>query len=139
MSKAKVKAEEEAPEETPEESPETPEVTPEPEEEAPEVVPTALNPDTWPEKTGTVTDPDVLRRHGLEPRGGDAPEIVVEFLPEPAPERPSPQHELFQCLKNQLPTKHQQFWSDAHLKGEAPLCPTCGARTVIRAEAIAHS
>jgi len=97
-------------------------------------VPTALNPDTWPEETGTVTDPAILARHGLAP---DEPPAELAGKPEPAPAKtqgePPSGAEWFQCLVGNLPTEHT-FWSKDHL-AEPPRrvsCPECGSTTVVR-------
>lgn len=137
-----VETEEKKADEAPaEQAPESPaETTPEekpaeePGAEEPEVVPTALNPDTWPAKTGTVTDPEILARHGLGVTTGSTATVTVQSPPQPVPKQPSAQHELFDCLVRQLPSGHPSFWSDAHLKGERLACPVCDSVTVLRVE-----
>lgn len=99
-------------------------------------VPTALNPDTWPEKTGTVTDPEILAAQGLAP---DEPAVDVAGVKDDAPEdiqgKAPKGAEWFQCLVDHLPTKHT-FWSLDHLKDppQQIACPYCGSKTVVRTE-----
>lgn len=160
-------APQEAPETTPTpEAPPVPDTTEEPASE-PQVVPTALNPDTWPDSNqGTVTDPEILRQHGMpvptettdEPASPEvsAPAVTTpdSSVPDPASstvnesststppvvsEKPSAEAEIFVCLMEGGRPKIgcAPFWSDAHISGSQVVCPNCGNTSVIRQEGVA--
>jgi len=102
----------------------------------PELVPTAINPDTWPEQTGTVTDPEILAAHGLKPP--ETPEVSrgAEAQEDDDDQGPIPDGaEWFQCLSRGLPTKHR-FWANEHLQDppQQIACYYCGSPTVVRLE-----
>jgi hypothetical protein len=95
------------------------------------LVPTELNPSTWPAKTGTVTDPAVLLRHGLEPKT-EAPAVAkVTFIPlkPPAPKELPGEGQLWCCWKAAQETSCPRWRTDS-LAGLC--CPTCGNIEVLR-------
>ncbi len=104
-------------------------------------VPTALNPDTWPDpNAGTVTDPVALAAAGMpvstpaESVAMPAPSATAPSSPVVSaapPEQPSADHTLFQCeKKGGAPTPCPQFW--AVVGTERIVCPSCGGTHIRR-------